>query len=368
MRAIYTILFTTVFTCLAGAQTEKSNQDAWPLYEKTVAHIKEGERLGKISPRASGLEYSGIPPYPAEWHRLAKEAYEFNADAFELTRKARARSAAHWPVVHKDGQILLPYLDSCRIIAIGLGDAAVYQHVLGNDAESIEYIRDVLHLAKLLDADPDELAIQMLFATGVRSTAMSCLNVILSDASLTADPVDHKHIQAGTLKDFIRLLFTNDDPSNHLSDVVLKDFADGGGKPDAINRFQRTLRREQMERNLTAMSLACHLYHFEKSHWPASLAELMNYLPAAPTDTWGPMKYALIKSGCPDGSDRPLVYSNAGAKEGLFYRIDAPQYNFYPGANDNRPQGDQKQGGQFRDVVLWQPAKSNDGPTTRPLQ
>ncbi len=116
------------------------------------------------------------------------------------------------------------------------------------------------------------------------------------------------------------------------------------------------------------MSLACQLCRFEKSHWPASLDEVTAYLPGPPADAWGALGYALIKGGLPDGSDRPLVYSHIRSKNGIFYRIDEPQYGFYVDDGTTQPASLRKEGGQFRDVSLWAPAKNKSGPTTRPLQ
>ena len=75
-----------------------------------------------------------------------------------------------------------------------------------------------------------------------------------------------------------------------------------------------------------------------------------------------------MEHGLPDGSDRPLVYSRAESKDGLFFRIDAPQYGWYSGDGSFRPANQQKRGGQFRDVTRWAPALGVDvGETIRPL-
>jgi len=77
----------------------------------------------------------------------------------------------------------------------------------------------------------------------------------------------------------------------------------------------------------------------------------------------------LIGAGLPDGSDRPLVYCRCGAVDGLFFRIDQPEYGFYNGDGSPLPANQQKHGGQFRDVASWVPdPKKSPGPTTRPLQ
>ncbi len=224
MRKSYSFVAAMIYTAITSAQPHHPSEDAWPLYEKAAAHIAEGDRQGMSSPAASNLEYSDFPPFPPEWHRLAKQAYEFNTSAFEQIRNARAMRTARWPAVRKDGDIVLLYLSSCRNIANEIADAALYQHVQGNDAEAIEYIRDELHLADLLDADARELAItHALVAVGVRASALNRLEVISSDVSLKSDPSDHKRLQVDVVKGLIRQLFTKDDLAIRIKDLVARE-------------------------------------------------------------------------------------------------------------------------------------------------
>jgi hypothetical protein len=52
----------------------------------------------------------------------------------------------------------------------------------------------------------------------------------------------------------------------------------------------------------------------------------------------------------------------------MLYRIDEPQYGFYVSDGSNLPPIQRKQGGQFRDVTLWQPRQIPQGqPTVAPL-
>jgi hypothetical protein len=101
--------------------------------------------------------------------------------------------------------------------------------------------------------------------------------------------------------------------------------------------------------------------------------ELRGYLPSMPIDPWGDgeqtLGYALIKECLPDGSDRPLVYSRCGMKDGLFFRIDQPEYSYYTGDGSHRNLSEQKQGGQFRDVASWAPVEGvRYTATTQPLE
>ena len=141
----------------------------------------------------------------------------------------------------------------------------------------------------------------------------------------------------------------------------------------SIDRCIETYNRINTDRALAAMSLACHLYRLDNGDWPKSLDDLRTYMPGMPVDPWGDgsqtLGYVLIKGGLPDGSDRPLVYSRDGMKDGLFYRNDRPIYSFYRGDGSERPAHDQKQGGQFRDVARWAPAEGRHAAaTTQPIE
>ena len=135
-----------------------------------------------------------------------------------------------------------------------------------------------------------------------------------------------------------------------------------------------TMNRSNGELTFAAMSLACQLYRAEKGAWPDSMEQLApKYLPRVPIDPWGNGRetfgYVVIKGGLPDGSDRPLVYSRFRSEDGLAYRLDEPQYGYYPGDGSQTPEGRKKHAGQFRDVSRWVPVAIAPGePYTQPLE
>jgi hypothetical protein len=372
MRSVAFTIFVSIISVgfVANAQPTRPVDDAWPLYEQAAARVREGDALGLSSPAASSLEYADYPPFPQKWHEMAKRAYEFNAPALALLRKARSMHVARWPVPPKDDPGAgVTYLNECRNLANEVADAVLYQHVQGNDAEAIECIRDELHLAELLEpeARSEQRLLRALVAAGVRASALNRLEVICTGVVFTTDPADHQRLQIEVARGLIKALFTNEDPADRFNDLLNRE-DDPGFNAASKDRFRLTLRRVQMERNLASMSLACHVFQFERSRWPASLDELKTYLPDAPTDAWGAMGYALIKAGRPNGSDRPLVYSRCAARDGFLYRIDEPQYGYYSDDGSGRPRAQQTQGGQFRDVTLWAPTGPRNGATTHSLE
>ena len=359
-------LFLTLLPSLAfAAPASQPAQDAWPLYAQAIQRIDEGDKAKIWSPAASPLAYAEYPPYPAEWTRLETASYAYNAPARALVREARSRTIANWPALHlQGGKLDVSYLHGCRNLTNEVGDAALFQHLHNDDAEAMESLRDVMHLADLLDSPKTTDLVEPLVAVGVRMAVAYRLDVITSDVSLTNDPADTKKLQISTAKALIRQLYDDKDPQPRYADLLRREEA--GAKIDTTQkeRFLTQLRRGQMEFNLAAMSLACHLFQFDKHRWPASIEEVTAYLPEAPKDAWGPMGYVVVKRQ-PGNVERPLVYSHANSQDGLFYPTSEPQYSWDPGF---RSGAIRKQGGQFRDVTLWAPAHPNPAPTTQPLR
>ena len=355
----------TSLICAAQPSSKPSEEGAWPLYAKAAQRVHEGD-LAKIeSPSSSNLVYAGYPPFPPEWHRMEKASYAFNASARALVREARSRETANWPAQPAGGKFDFAYLSPCRALANEVGDAALFEHLQGDDAAAVESIRDLLHLADLLDAGTPPFIILHLVAVGIRALAVDRLVIITSDASLTEDPADLKRLQVRIAKELIRQLFDARNLTKQFGDLL--DCEPAAKDTIDKSRFLTTLRRIQMECNLSAMSLACHLFYRDKSRWPASVDEVASYLPAKPLDAFGAMGYVLVKAGLPNGSDRPLVYSHCNSKDGMFFRLDEPQYGFYQGDGTDLPRKQQKEGGQFRDVASWAPTGVKASPTTRPL-
>ena len=349
-----------------GAEpTSKPADDAWPLYSKAAERVEEGYRAKIMSPTASNLDYQNFPPFPPEWYKYEKEAYAFNAPARALLREARSRSVAHWPVTGEGVDAKLPYLPRCRTLANEVADAAIYEHLQGNDAAAIETVRDELHLAELLDARPSQWMVVSLVAVGIQMSALTRLEVITAEVSLTEDATDSKRLQVRVARELIRQLMDAGDPVKQYGELLERETALGLNAQQK-ERFLTTIRKAQMERHLAGMSLACHLFVREKSRWPASVAELVAYLPAEPVDAWGKMGYAFVK--LPSGADRPMVYSRCYSKDGLFYLTEGPVFGYYRGDGSSLPLKEQKEGGQFRDVTVWAVPAVKPSPTTRALK
>ncbi|MGD0140525.1 MAG: hypothetical protein ABSD28_16785 [Tepidisphaeraceae bacterium] len=355
----------------AVAQATQPADDAAKLYLQAAKLIRINDTANIMSPSASNLDYAGYPPYPAEWQRMETADFAANVDARALAHQARSIEQANWPPLKLPDQ---GYLNECRNLSNELADAALYQYVHGNDAAAIETVRDHWHLADMLEHQSEKKLVCLLVGMGIRAQICNRFEIITSNVALTKDPGDSKDLQTSVARELIEQLFKQQDAKTEVNEILRAE----GTKVNTINKPSldgciETGNRVNAERDMAAMSLACHLYRFDTGDWPKSLDDLHGYLPSVPIDPWGDGKqtlgYALIKGGLPDGSDRPLVYSRCGMKDGLFFRLDQPMYSFYTGDGSDRPRREQKQGGQFRDVASWAPAEgSHPTPATQSVE
>jgi hypothetical protein len=274
-------------------------------------------------------------------------------------------------------------MNELRNVANNLADAAEYQHQIGDDPGAIETIRDLLHLAHVLrhNAPPGDV-FHPLVAAGIDALASYHLDVIASCIKLAAAPTDASAVQPNLVHALIEQLLAVVPPDQQMAqfdpkaaETLERDLKIKNARPIAEQAalLRETFARCDAGRITAAISLATHLFKNHHHRWPAALAELVPaYLPSIPTDYWGdghqPFGYVLISAGLPDGSDRPLVFDRCRSKDGLFYRVDQPEYGFYNGDGSTLPFRDQKQGGQFYDIASWVPDRKNaTAPSTRPF-
>jgi hypothetical protein len=350
------VLVIALFTTVTARAEQKSDSDAVPIYLQAAGLLKID------CPSASNEVFPGEPFNSPRWQEVEKAAFENDQQAFALVAQARSLDGANWPAA--PGQVL----NAMRNLANHLGDAAVYLDIQGDEPGAIEKIYDPFHLADLLEKDTARPVIHTLVAEGIRALAVYKLMLIASDIHLTKDPANPGDLQVNAALQLINRLLDQTSPEDRIKQLPEMNIA----RPTpqevvSLDRMKETFRRINAEQSMVAMSLGCHVFYFEQHHWPNSAADLApNYLPKIPIDPWGDGKqtfgYVLIKGGLPDGSDRPMVYCRYRSGDGLFFRLDKPEYSY-----DNVLKG-KKQGGQFRDVARWTPGKHTpEMPTTQPL-
>jgi hypothetical protein len=332
------------------------DQDAATLYAQANAECKVD------SPASTNMIYPDYPPYSPEWQKVEGDAFAANQHAYELAHQAAAIARADWPQGTD-----VKYLNPLRNLANQLGDAALYLDLKGEDAQAISKINDLLHLADLLDGGDNTKAVQALVADGIRLLAMSRLMVVTSAIRLTKDPADTNDVQLDAARQLVTRLLDQTSAADQMKRIS-KSYSQPILVGGSGQRFLIVLLRTNMERSLAAMSLACHIFYSEHDRWPTSVDELIQNEVSNPLiDPFGngeqSLGYTLIKGGLPDGTDRPQVYSRCNSGDGLFFRLDEPEYGYY--VDDGTP--NKRQGGQFRDVARWAPGKPLIGATTQAL-
>ena len=155
-------------------------RDPLPPAENALVVLTRAAALDPgMSPANSSLEYAPYPPFGAAWEGAAAVSESRNAAVFPLARRARALPRAQLNASYASPMFatLLPALNTSRKLANTLGDGALYQHlVAGNDAEAVERLRDVLHLARSLHQD--DCQVSQLVAIGITALAVDRTQVI----------------------------------------------------------------------------------------------------------------------------------------------------------------------------------------------
>lgn len=352
--------------------TPATQPEAAGLYLRAGKMVEDWAKKGVMSPSSSNLVYAWYPPFPADWWRMEKGDFPANAPAREWAHQARAMATANWPrLVPPKPDV--SWLSLCRALDDEMGDAALYEHLQGDDAAAIETVCDLTHLSDLLENHGDTRLLNLMVGIGIRALDLHRLEVITAAVVLTRDAGDKKDLQVATARELIAELLRYQNPQNELNECLAFEGAKLALTGHQLDSVLLTLKRVDMERGLVAMSLACHVYRFEHGRWPASLEELRGEMPEIPVDLLGDgmqtLGYVLVTGGLPGGGDRPLVYSRCRSKDGLFFRTDEPLYGFTVGDGSTRPMAERKEGGQFRDVTAWMPpARKHAGATTRGLE
>jgi hypothetical protein len=177
-----------------GAQAAQTQEDAGKLYEAADQVVAENVAANIMCPANSSIEDFGYP-YSEKWLSMEKADYAANSQARVLARQARSVEFAEWPAYVQPNPDA-SYLNHLRELSNDLADAAVWEHLQGEDAAAVETIKDLLHLADLLKNPADKKLERLLASIGVQAVAMVQLDVTVSGAVLTNDPTNQKNFSS----------------------------------------------------------------------------------------------------------------------------------------------------------------------------
>lgn len=137
------------------------------------------------NPASSNFDFPEYPPYPPRWHKMADASVAANGLVFPPLRLARLRDEADWGTRFGSPMIAvpLPTLNPSRDLANFATDAALREHVRGNDAAALELVRDVRHLSSTVARQP--VLVSQLVAIGIDALALHRLKVIAPALAVT---------------------------------------------------------------------------------------------------------------------------------------------------------------------------------------
>lgn len=155
--------------------------NAWLIQQKAIDSVSTTVE----SPANSTLEYYDYPPFPKAWTQRAVASESANAPAMALARQARALTAVQiGQRPAEPSQVQFGYLTGSRKLANTLGDGAVFRHVNGDDAEAVERLIDILHLARSLRHV--DFIVPQLVAVGIEAIAAHDVLVIAPEIRVTS--------------------------------------------------------------------------------------------------------------------------------------------------------------------------------------
>ncbi|KPK84709.1 MAG: hypothetical protein AMJ81_04955 [Phycisphaerae bacterium SM23_33] len=169
-----------------AAQPIPDEENAAELYKQAVAGpLLGGPALSDESQEARLKRWSEMLHYlpshrkfRAEHAEDVKQILAVSRGTLGLCRRARGLGRSDWKLNYSGPAIslTLPSLAHQRQLCRLLCTAALAAHEAGDDAEAVEYVRDMLALARSLDSEP--VLIHNLVALAIDSTAYSAVEQI----------------------------------------------------------------------------------------------------------------------------------------------------------------------------------------------
>ena len=131
------------------------------------------------SPANTTNTYPDYPPFNAAWDAAATASERSNGAVFRLAREARSRPRAQTHVGYRSpfapAKAPTAY-SAARQVATTLGDGALFRHVGGDDAEAVDRLLDMVHIAR--SAEQDESVIGQLVGLGIWGLAQQRAQVV----------------------------------------------------------------------------------------------------------------------------------------------------------------------------------------------
>ena len=245
-------------------------------------------------PAATSLVYPGYPPFPPEWHKAADAAIPLNAKSLALARQARI-GMTQKPGLGSNPFANVGALNGARGLANLLGDAALHAHLHDDDAEAIERIRDLRHLARVVNSHPG--LIEYLVSVGIGAIADERLEVIAPGLRIEGGAIAsvpgagaNRPVTRRAVRELITELLDEQDWRRRERLAILMERAQVYSKAAAV-RDQSTILMPMFDLDMVRLfeNKDFYLRALDQPTWPATRAFLTVAAPAhGPPWTFGP--------------------------------------------------------------------------------
>jgi hypothetical protein len=163
-----------------------NNQNAAFYYRAAIAAVS----TTVFSPSASNFTFPDHPPYPASWQTMVDQAVAANPNALALAHQATAFDRADWgtrlpPSPAFPAPFPINYFNGARNLANLLADAALQAHSHGQDAQALQRIFDLLHLADAVGQRG--FLIGRLVTIGIQALAVERIEVLASNLQINSN-------------------------------------------------------------------------------------------------------------------------------------------------------------------------------------
>jgi hypothetical protein len=265
LRSWVLLVVAGIATSSARGQTTRTSDDAAAIYLSAAKVVRNDDKKNIMAPAASNMIYPAYPPMPDAWVQMEKQDYDLHAQVRAMVHQAALLTHADWPPRHQAVQNGISFLNECCNLANEIADAALYQSlILRDQPAAFEAAGDLMHLTDLLKSQSGENLVRLLVAEGIVALDANRLMVIVSGATVTADARDTHDLQLSTAKDWITRLLDHPDAQAELDQAMKGESEESANNPSlqpTLHRVLETIRRIQSEEDMTAMSLAAHIYY-----------------------------------------------------------------------------------------------------------
>jgi hypothetical protein len=179
--------------------------------------------INDTCPANSNYNFSGYPPFSAQWHQLEDQSIAANANLFVLVHQAAAVKDVDWGEAAQTQATPSPYFNVSRGVANVLGDAILHAHLHGNDVLAIQRAQDLIQLARADGATKNLMG--RLVSLGIQSLCSERLMCATPDLVIERDAADRAPrgptgVSRGAVQSLIRMLLDESTDAQSRTEAI----------------------------------------------------------------------------------------------------------------------------------------------------